>query len=176
MAELGDTATLDPLISSTPSTHVNIHPDDWRNQNYRFEDIPADMQGHVRTQLQIPIVQVSILLPEPKLSVLDLISTFVPPISPSEDQYAAPANHCYFSTAIGVPDIELMSRITVPPRGIITELISSVKQQYLDGYVFPTKRPHFHYEQYGFGALYTLRLNPGALLGLLVSTGFRHPV
>ncbi|KAG6919325.1 hypothetical protein DXG01_006871, partial [Tephrocybe rancida] len=30
--------------------------------------------------------------------------------------------------------IELMSRITVPPRSIITELISSVKQQYLDGY------------------------------------------
>ncbi|KAF8057978.1 hypothetical protein FPV67DRAFT_1676708 [Lyophyllum atratum] len=127
---MGDAAAFNPL---TPNGVIDASHPHWRNNNHQFDAIPSSVQGYVRDQLRIPAVHSAILLPEPKLSVLDLISTSIPPISKSEAHYHIPDGHDFFSTERADPDIELLSRTLVPPRSLIIQLLPQAKQKWLDG-------------------------------------------
>ncbi|KAF8060838.1 hypothetical protein FPV67DRAFT_1452907 [Lyophyllum atratum] len=124
---MGDAAALDPL---TGLAAFHAH---WRNNNHQFDEIPSSVQGYVRDQLRIPAVHSAILLPNPRISVLDFISTSVPPISKSEAHYPIPDGHDFFSSETGDPDIELLSTTLVPPRSLIIQLLPQAKQKWLDG-------------------------------------------
>lgn len=114
-----------------------VPPDDpswWRN-NHRFENIPPNVQGYVRQQLKIPPIHLATLLPDLKMSVIDLVySMTIPPICDDREQagYFIPIGHSFFATELPVEDIQHLTLVTVPPKGVFANLVEGSKQQWLD--------------------------------------------
>lgn len=128
MSNFNDPATFAPLVPKPDLSQ-------WRHSGHQFDALPESVQGDVRGQIRIPIVYSMILLPELKLSVLDFISTSLPPVCQSEADYPTLAsNYEFFSNEIADPDtMELLSRTLVPPRRLIIQLLPQAKQRWLDG-------------------------------------------
>ncbi|KAG6807178.1 hypothetical protein H0H92_008501 [Tricholoma furcatifolium] len=123
------------LSTSTPTpTHAAPSISDWRGVGHRFDDIPESIRGYVRQELSIPALHRTILLPEDRLSVLDLISTSLPPITCSQTIDNTISIDDLFSIDSPPNDIELLSRALVPPRKLVAELLSFAKQKFLDGF------------------------------------------
>lgn len=108
----------------------------WRKNNHLFENIPPNVQGYVRQQLKTPSIYLATLLPDLKISVIDLVySTTIPPICDDREQagYLIPINHSFFATELPVEDIQHLTLVTVPPKGVVANLVENSKQQWLDG-------------------------------------------
>jgi hypothetical protein len=115
-----------------------VSPDDpsWRRNNHRFENIPPNVQGYVWQQLKTPSIHLATLFPDLKMSVIDLVySTTIPPICDDREQagYFIPIDHSFFATELPVEDIQRLTLVTVPPKGVVANLVDRSKQQWLDG-------------------------------------------
>ena len=105
---------------------------EWRQHGYKFSDISAKAQGFVRQKFHIPVDAVT-PIPDRKLSVLDLISTKLPPISLHSAFYMVPAGHSFFSIEDPSDNyLDILSSGIVPPKNIVAELLSKATQQWMD--------------------------------------------
>lgn len=104
----------------------------WRGHGHKFGNVPSNVQEYIQGQLKMSEVHSTILLPNPRLSVLDFINCPLPPLSGNKS-YRVPTNHSFFSHDDDPGDIHLLSTIPVPPPGIIKILLSLTKQHWLDG-------------------------------------------
>ena len=61
-------------------------------------------------------------------------STTIPPICDDREQagYLIPINHSFFATELPVEDIQHLTLVTVPPKGVVANLVENSKQQWLD--------------------------------------------
>lgn len=120
-------------MDDTSLANCNPASPHWRNNHHQFADLPSNIQGYIREKFCIPAVHSAILLPDPRSSVLDLISTPLPPITLSDTSYPIPDGHIFFTPKTATPDTELLTRTLVPPRKLIIQLLTDAKQQWLDG-------------------------------------------
>lgn len=104
----------------------------WRSNKYKFEDLPANVQGYIRGKLETPPEKFSILVPPARTSVLDLIyHTKIPKICANESSYATPPGHNFFSTAMPTKDTSTIQNTLIPPRTIVAVLSGRAKEEWL---------------------------------------------
>jgi hypothetical protein len=107
--------------------------DSWRNSKHKFPDLPPNIKGHIRAQLQIP-PGLETPIPNKRLSVLDFVATKIPPICAQTSSYIIPAGHSFFRTERHSEHfLSQMAAIMVPSRVIVVELMANATQQWLDG-------------------------------------------
>ncbi|KAJ7458998.1 ribonuclease H-like domain-containing protein [Mycena latifolia] len=75
----------------------------------------------------------SLYLPDPRLSVTNLVKFSLPPMAPSIAEYTVPTGHSFFSRDANHADIDLLRTVKVPPPNVIGPLILESRQQWLDG-------------------------------------------
>ncbi|KAJ7729709.1 hypothetical protein DFH07DRAFT_969455 [Mycena maculata] len=108
-------------------------PSAWRQKGYLYRDVPAAVQTHVRIQTQMSPLIRGLYLPHQKLSVVNLAKFILPPMAFTPTEYKIPTNHSFFSKDANHSDLESLTQITVPPPTLIGQLISEVRQRYLEG-------------------------------------------
>ncbi|KAJ7478934.1 hypothetical protein FB451DRAFT_1338656 [Mycena latifolia] len=65
----------------------------------------------------------SLYLPDPRLSVTNLVKFSLPPMAPSIAEYTVPTGHSFFSRDANHADIDLLRTVKVPPPNVIGPLI-----------------------------------------------------
>ncbi|KAJ7142789.1 hypothetical protein C8R44DRAFT_726119 [Mycena epipterygia] len=75
----------------------------------------------------------SLYLPNPRLSVTNLVKFSLPPMASSIAEYNVPTTHSFFSRDANHADIDLLRSVIVPPPSLIGQLTSAIRQQWLDG-------------------------------------------
>ncbi|KAJ7496082.1 ribonuclease H-like domain-containing protein [Mycena galericulata] len=74
----------------------------------------------------------SLYLPNPRLSVTNLVNFALPPIA-SGTAYTIPPGHNFFSRDANHADIDILRTVRVPPPSLIGRLVLESRQQWLDG-------------------------------------------
>lgn len=86
----------------------------WRQKKHVFNDLPAHVKGHVREQLKVPTIHSETLLPNSRMSVLDLVNMDLPPISSGQDAYSNISwTFSFFSPSEPINDIAILKKVIV---------------------------------------------------------------
>jgi len=109
----------------------------WQGQNLILSDLPDLMQNSIRkTHVDVPLEMAKILLPDSQMSVLDFVEVVLPPVCEDTDQasYHVPDGYSFFSDCPASDNVTgVLAILTVPPKGIVANLLGQVAQKWLDG-------------------------------------------
>lgn len=103
----------------------------WRKPGHLYDTLSEAEQAIAQGKIRMPSIIVSIFLPSPQLSILDLISFKLPPFTKSYP--VQPYPHLFFRSEVASDDIGLLGKIPIPPKNVVTELSDACNQQWLDG-------------------------------------------
>ncbi|KAJ7291639.1 hypothetical protein C8J57DRAFT_1458408 [Mycena rebaudengoi] len=117
----------------------NLPPSDpqWRNNGQKYDQVPTAVRGFVRQKLEMSPLYRRLLLPHPRLDVLNLSRYLLPPMATDAAHYNhIPSGHEFFSKSNSDDqvDIDLLKQMLVPPPSLIGQLRQESRQRYLDGY------------------------------------------
>ena len=105
----------------------------WRNSGHVYNQVPATLKSYISTKVKMTPLFRSLYLPNPRLSITNLVKFPLPPMASTIADYTIPAGHRFFSRDANHADIDLLKATRVPPSSVIGQLISDSRQQWLDG-------------------------------------------